>query len=291
MELIGRADVDLVDVCTPPSTHAAVVLAAARNPKHVICEKPLATSVNDARQIEAAVHEAGVLGAMVHNFLFLPEVARAMALIASGAIGVPRIVSLDWMGIVESRSKSRSRNWRRDPALSGGGVLMDMIHALYVAEALLGEPFVQVSAQTRPSRASSLAEDLIACRFEGRQGMAIVSLAWGVGAASITVSGSDGWLQLTHSPGGSADFDRGDHLTLGRGGTVTREEDARDPHAYAHSFEAVFQNVAAAIHAGLRPAADIRDGRHTLEAAMAAYRSAESGRLEPIGSVGGPVPK
>lgn len=281
--LVRRGDVDLVDVCTPPAFRTAIAVAAARAGKHVIAEKPLASRAADAHSIVAAVRETGVLGAMVHNFLFLPEVQRAIALVRSGLIGVPELVLLNWLGVDDLPGATEyDATWRHVSAVSGGGVLLDMIHAVYVAEALLGERFVRASGYVQRRSGGNGVEDLAACRFEGRQAAALVNVAWGFGPAGAAISGSDGWIKLTQPEGEPSDFDRLERLTAGRGGLVQLDEDLRVPRAYERSFELVFVEIAKAIRDPTRPVARVEDGLHVLEAAMAAYRSARTGHVEQI---------
>src|SRR5262249_44141986 len=74
-ELISRADVDVVDICTPPGTHAEIAQAAAAAGKAVLCEKPLAVSYAQAASAAAAVSAAGVHNAVGFNYRRLPAVA------------------------------------------------------------------------------------------------------------------------------------------------------------------------------------------------------------------------
>ena len=86
-EMMEDPDVQIVDVCTPDNEHCAPSLAAARAGKHVICEKPLAMTVQDARDMADAVRAAGVKNMVCHNYRFLPAVRLARDLIDRGVIG------------------------------------------------------------------------------------------------------------------------------------------------------------------------------------------------------------
>jgi predicted dehydrogenase len=86
-DLVADPAVRVVDVCTPDSEHCAPSIAAAEAGKHVICEKPLAMSVEDAKAMAAAVKKAGVKSMLCHNYRFIPAVRLARDLIDSGAIG------------------------------------------------------------------------------------------------------------------------------------------------------------------------------------------------------------
>ena len=76
-EVVSRPDVDLVDICTPGDSHAAIAIAAARAGKAVFCEKPLANSVREAEAMLAAVEKAGVAHMVCHNYRRAPAVVLA----------------------------------------------------------------------------------------------------------------------------------------------------------------------------------------------------------------------
>jgi len=86
-ELVADPAVGIVDVCTPDSEHCAPSIAAAEHGKHVICEKPLAMSVADAKAMAAAAKKAGVKSMLCHNYRFIPAVRLARDLIDTGAVG------------------------------------------------------------------------------------------------------------------------------------------------------------------------------------------------------------
>jgi predicted dehydrogenase len=116
-ELITADDVDVVHICTPNSTHAPLAELAIRAGKHVVCEKPLATTPADARRLAAAAAEAGVLATVPFVYRYYPTVREARARIARGEAGPLRLLHgsylQDWL------SSSDETNWRVDPGLGG----------------------------------------------------------------------------------------------------------------------------------------------------------------------------
>ncbi len=86
-ELVRDPATRIVDVCTPDSEHAAPSIAAAESGKHVICEKPLAMTVAEARSMAEAVKKSGVKNMLCHNYRFLPAVRLARNLVDSGTLG------------------------------------------------------------------------------------------------------------------------------------------------------------------------------------------------------------
>ncbi len=75
--MIQREDIDLIDIVSPNHTHAEIAIAAAEAGKHVICEKPLATTLEDAKRMLEAVEKAGVMHMVCHNYRFAPAIQLA----------------------------------------------------------------------------------------------------------------------------------------------------------------------------------------------------------------------
>jgi predicted dehydrogenase len=137
--VIARDDIDLVDISTPGDSHAEIAIAAARAGKHVICEKPLANSVADARRMLAAVERAGVVHMVCHNYRRAPAVMLAKQLIDEGRLGELRhyrgTYLQDW--IVDP---AFPMTWRFDKARAGSGALGDIAaHSIDLARFLVGE--------------------------------------------------------------------------------------------------------------------------------------------------------
>lgn len=130
------ADVDVVDICSPTHLHAEMALQAAAAGKHIVCEKPLARTTEQARQMVAACRQAGVRLLVAHVVRFFPEYALAQQAIAAGQIGKLGVVRLHRGSY---RPKKPSGNWFLDESRSGG-ILMDlMIHDFDYARWVAGE--------------------------------------------------------------------------------------------------------------------------------------------------------
>jgi predicted dehydrogenase len=118
-ELIESADVDVVHICSPNSTHVALARRALAAGKHVICEKPLAVDVEEARKLAAAAAEAGRLAAVPFVYRYYPSVREAQARIAHGDAGPMQLLHgaylQDW------QIGGADPGWRAD-ARQGGAV-------------------------------------------------------------------------------------------------------------------------------------------------------------------------
>jgi predicted dehydrogenase len=131
--IIGRGDIDVVDICTPPGTHAEIATAAAAAGKAVICEKPLAVTYQQAAAALSAVTTAGVHNAVGFNYRRLPAVALMRRMIADGAIGDVRLWRATWLSD-EFTDPATPHDWRFDRAMGGttiadlGCHLIDLAH-------------------------------------------------------------------------------------------------------------------------------------------------------------------
>jgi predicted dehydrogenase len=138
-KLVTRDDIGLVDVSTPGDTHAPIAIAAAEHGKHVFCEKPLANTLAEARQMLAAVRKAGVVGMVNFNYRRVPAVQLAKKLIDDGRIGKIyhwRAVYLqDWI-----MDPNFPLVWRLNKDTAGSGTLGDLgAHIVDLARMLVGE--------------------------------------------------------------------------------------------------------------------------------------------------------
>ncbi|MEG8036605.1 Gfo/Idh/MocA family oxidoreductase [Sphingomonas sp. LR61] len=87
LAMLEQADIDAVDICLPHHLHRDAIVAAAKAGKHVLCEKPLCLSPDEAADVQRAVSESGITLMCAHNQLFMPAVAKAKELIDGGALG------------------------------------------------------------------------------------------------------------------------------------------------------------------------------------------------------------
>jgi predicted dehydrogenase len=273
--LLARADLDLIDVCTPQGYHHDLVIAAAASGRHVISEKPLATTPRDAWEMVAAAQTAGKILAIMHNYLLFSEVARTLEIIVSGEIGPVEVVILNWLGVPDSPGNAAYRpSWRHDPKQAGGGVLMDMLHIVYLAEAMLGAPIERVSAWVTARKNDAPVEDIAVARFETADAAALVNVGWGVGMGGYAVSGPEGRIEITYRDGSNGGWEPVERFVVnGRSGRW----DVTDL-PFIDGAHPLIADLADAIRAGRPPIATGAQGAHILEATLAVYASAATGR-------------
>jgi len=163
--VLERDDIDAVDIVTPGDSHAEIAIAALEAGKHVLCEKPLANSVDEARSMaDAAAHAArrGVFAMVGFTYRRVPAATLARDLVAAGRIGEVRQVRAsylqDWLADAES-----PMTWRLDSARAGSGALGDIgAHAIDLAQFITGQSIAAVSGtlQTLVAQRPLLAESV-----------------------------------------------------------------------------------------------------------------------------------
>ncbi|MBC9728318.1 Gfo/Idh/MocA family protein [Streptomyces sp. TRM68367] len=149
--LVERDDIDLVDICTPGDSHAEIALAALAAGKHVLCEKPLANTVEEAESMTRAAETAyrsGQLTMVGFNYRRVPATALARRMVAEGRLGALRHVRVtylqDWLVDPEF-----PLTWRLRREQAGAGSLGDLgAHIVDLAQHLAGERLAGVSALT-----------------------------------------------------------------------------------------------------------------------------------------------
>ncbi len=129
-------DVDVIDICTPTHLHHDMVLQAAKAGKHIICEKPLARTVEQGQEMIRVCRAAGVKLFVAHVVRFFPEYALAKAQVQAGQVGRPAVVRL---ARGSYRPKKPVGNWFLDFDKSGGMMLDLMIHDFDYARWISGE--------------------------------------------------------------------------------------------------------------------------------------------------------
>ena len=135
---------DMVSIVTPNHVHFAPAKMAMENGFHVICDKPLSFSLDEAQRLEKVVEKTGMLFALTHNYTGYPMVKQAKAMVRNGDIGKIRKVVVEypqgWLSTKREDEASKQASWRVDPTKSGiGGSLGDIgTHAENLAEYITG---------------------------------------------------------------------------------------------------------------------------------------------------------
>lgn len=139
-EVMRRPDIDIVSIGTPTYMHKDMAIEAARNGKHIVCEKPCAMSYRECAQMAEEAEKAGVTHYLNHNYRRVPAVAYAKQLIEEGRLGK----IYHWRGAYLQdwiMDPDFPKTWHLDAKRAGAGVLFDLgSHAVDLARFLVGEP-------------------------------------------------------------------------------------------------------------------------------------------------------
>ena len=200
---------DFVSIVTPNDAHFGPAKAFLEAGFHVVCDKPLTKTIEEAEALVAIVERTGCVFALTHNYTGYPLVRHARELFRSGEMGVVRKVIVeylqDWLMEPLEKTGSKQASWRTDPAQSGiGGALGDIgTHALNLVEFVTGDPVSDVCADLTtflPDR--TLDEDvnaLLRLKGGGRGVLTVSQVATGEeNALRLRVYGSKGavvWSQ------------------------------------------------------------------------------------------------
>jgi predicted dehydrogenase len=179
--LLAGEPLDFVDICTPPTTHAALVRGALEGGPHVLCEKPLVTRPEDLRALAELAAARGRVLHTVHNWHHAPVVRGVTALLQQGAIGEVRACTWHTLRAQPAGSGTDgAANWRVDPAQAGGGILVDHgWHVLYLVQAWLGEMPKRIRARLETRRHTQWPlEDTALVDLDYDQARAEILLTW-----------------------------------------------------------------------------------------------------------------
>jgi predicted dehydrogenase len=295
--------IEAVAIVTPNHMHAGPAKAFLRAGIHVICDKPLTTTLKEARQLAAAAEKSGLIFALTHNYTGYPLVRQARAMVQAGELGDIRVVQVeypqDWLTEKIEDSGQKQADWRTDPARSGaGGCIGDIgTHAFNLADFVTGLDVAELSAELTtfvPGRRLDDNVQVMLRYANGARGMLWASQV-AVGnenALQLRVYGTRGglhWRQenpnvLLYTPFGKPT------QILTRGGAGTGPEAARvtrippgHPEGYLEGFANVYSEIALAIRAareGRKPDAQVMfptvaDGVKGLAFIEAAVRSSQ----------------
>ncbi|MEA3377452.1 MAG: Gfo/Idh/MocA family oxidoreductase [Chloroflexota bacterium] len=275
-QLLARGDLNVVDICLPTYLHGEVAAAAAEAGKHILCEKPMAHTLQAADTMIKAVEKAGVKLMIAHVRRFDHRYTSIKEQIDAGKIGRPVFVRRAERQFLPFPPDA----WQWDPR-RGGGVILDIgVHVTDLFRWLFGQEAVEVYAVAKSVRESARAANsydhaFITCKFGGGEvGLAETSWAYpqGFGGAlyaHLDVVGTEGKVQY-------ADKDTNPMLThsADKGHELPRFFRFMSTTEYA--FEEEIHHFVLCVLDDREPAVSPQDARAALEMALAAQRSAET---------------
>jgi len=275
--VVQRDDVDAVLVCTPPHLHAVISLEAMRRGKHVLCEKPLARTLEEAESMVAAARQSGVTLKCGFNHRHHPGIQQARQWFDSGVIGEPIFIRCRY-GI--GGRPGYEKEWRADPQIVAGGQLMEQgIHAVDLCRWFLGD-FAQVVcvAGTHFWKTQPLEDNAFVLFRTPGGAVAFVhsSLTQWKNIFSFEMFGRDGYI-IVEGLGGSYGTER---AVLGnRHFTAPFSEEVVEFRGGDSSWLDEWKEFVAAVRERREPLGNGQDGLETLRLVYAAYAASQNGMV------------
>jgi len=258
------ADIDGAVICAPPSTHREIACALMKEGIHVLCEKPFATTVEDAQAMIDAANKSGLTLMMASKFRYVEDIIRAKAIVASGMLGDVHFYGNSFCAKVDMRDR-----WNSDPAVAGGGVLIDNgTHSVDIVRYLLG-PIRRVFAYEGNRVADLPVEDTVTLSFVTDGGvMGTIHLSWSIQmdrASYVDICGTEGcvevgWKQSRYQNSGQPQW-----VSFGVG------------YSKIGAFENQVRNFVGTIRGTEEPVITMDSGMASVLVIEAAYRSLEQG--------------
>jgi UDP-N-acetylglucosamine 3-dehydrogenase len=277
-QLLQRADIEMVDICVPTYLHAELAVAAMQAGKHVLCEKPMAHSLEAADSMIEAARQSRVKLMIGHVRRFDHRYTSIKEQLDAGKVGHPVFIRRAERQFLPFPPEA----WQWNPGL-GGGVILDVgVHATDLFGWLLGRKAVQVYAVARAVReaaraARSYDHAFMTIQFQGgRMGFAEASWAYpeGFGGtlyAQLDVVGTAGKIQY-------ADKDTNPMLIYAAGKGHELPRYFRFMSTTEFAFEEEIRHFVRCVLDDREPAVSSGGARAALELALAAQRSAEMGQ-------------
>jgi len=274
-ELLSHPGLEAVHVATPVVTHSEFAIAAAQRGLHVLCEKPLADNLEDARRIVSAIRSAGVVGAVNYGRR-KQESRRRLLERAREVVGRPRMASVSLVRSDHAEPDSRPYSWVHDAELGGGRLQGYGVHDLDLILELFPEveavaAATEVGVPERPSGDGEMrrvtAEDAYAILLRFRGG--------GLGLVSMLATAHHGRGDVVELYGdeGTAKLDADHRLWFGRSGEELRCEGPFEASS-KEAFRRVARNFWAAVREGAAPEPSLEEGLR-VQALFDAVRTAD----------------
>ena len=272
--------IEAVVIVTPNNLHAGPVKAFIDAGIHVICDKPLCTTVEEAKELHRIVTDSRRVFVLTHCYTGYPMVREARSLVADGAIGALRLVHVEypqgWLATRLEDTGEKKASWRTDPVQSGpGGCVADIgTHAYHMARFVSGLGVEEISAQLTSFIDGRRVDDDVQVKLRYEQGAR--GLLW---ASQVAVGHENGLRFRIYGETGSLEWVQANpnyllHSSIGKpqqilsragdGATDASLQVSRvaagHPEGYVEAFSTLYREAAAAIRAwqqGLQPGPEL----------------------------------
>ncbi|MDX2140448.1 MAG: Gfo/Idh/MocA family oxidoreductase [Chloroflexota bacterium] len=283
LEMDALLDIcDAIDVCAPTHLHSQMVLRAAAEGKHIVCEKPLARTHAQGVEVVEACRKAGVWLLVAHVVRFFPEYWRAKQIVEAGEIGNVAVVRLTRASF---QPRPAADNWFLDPEKSGGMILDLMIHDFDYARWIAGEVTSVFARSVRGTDPAAPEDYCLALLQHASGAISNIEGGWAypppLFRTALEIAGDAGLIE--HPAGGSTPI--GVHLKH-KGGDVGADVGVpgspltEDPYTteIKHFYDVLTGKLPT-------PRVTAEDALAALRIALAAAQSAQTGRAVQIAEV------
>ena len=267
--MVVGTDLDAAIVCTPPASHPKICIHLAHNGINVLCEKPFSIDGDSARRMLNAARRSGVKLTMASKFRYVEDVVRAKSMVASGVLG--DLVLFE--NVFASRIDMTSR-WNSNPAISGGGVIIDNgTHSVDLMRYFLG-PLAAVHA-LEGRRSKGLTVEETATLFVRSLSGVICSidLSWSISKhrdSFLDIYGSRGAISVGWKSSSYIDFSDGNWVAFGNG------------YNKVQAFRSQIENFSKAIRGVERLLITSEDAMASVNIIESAYRALRQDQWVPV---------
>jgi predicted dehydrogenase len=271
-ELVSDDDVDAIDICTPNFLHAPMAMSALEGGKHVLCERPLARSAEEAAAMLKAAKKSDRILMCAVQHRFRPDAQLLRKFVEKGDLGEIFFAKAGWL---RQRTEWDSDEWRRQKRDSGGGVVLDLgFQMLDQALWILGGPKVEaVTASVHRQKKGEVEDSATAFLRLANGATLTLELTWGLlmekDFAYLNLFGSGGAALLNPL-----------RIHKGMHGNLVNVTPAMDTsrNQYKHSIELQIAHFAESLRKGTKPMGYAEEILPVMQLMDAIYRSAEQGK-------------
>ncbi|HEV2104601.1 MAG TPA: Gfo/Idh/MocA family oxidoreductase, partial [Candidatus Eisenbacteria bacterium] len=274
-ELLEREQLDFCDICTPPFTHRRLIERAAARGVHIVCEKPLASTLADAHEIARTVRQASVVFRPCHQYHFSPQWQAVRRLLPR--LGRVHIAEYQVLRTAANEGNTNwAPSWRTNREMAGGGILVDHgAHIFYQLRAALGDPRKVQAIVRRLRHRRYEVEDTALVTLDYGDRLAHVSLTWAAQRRAIHFRfvGEDGELlgddeRIVVHAARSEEFRFDDGMSRNS--------------SHAEWYVPLLREFSAEVRGGGRSDAALDEAVHVTRVIERAYESARLGHALPL---------
>lgn len=267
--MINAIDLDAVIVCTPPVSHPNICIEFLERGVHVLCEKPLSVNSRSAVAMQEAAERSGTILTMASKFRYVEDVIKAKQIVASGILGEVVLFENAFTARVDM-----THRWNANPAISGGGVLIDNgTHSLDIMRYFLGA-LAEVQVVEGKRIQGLPIEDTVRIFAKSTSGiMGNIDLSWSINKELdyyIRIYGSQGTISVGWKESKYRQANSPDWIPFGKG------------YDKVQAFRSQIENFSKAIRQEEPLLITAEDGIASVEAIEAAYRALHHSTWTPI---------